>query len=110
MRSPGHRDVEALWLAPPWHGSLPYLSVPEDEVIWHHSQAGVGSGNLASWLSFAACHELGAVQVLLMLLFVVVGAVGSMAGRDAGWQARRQQGSSPLQKGCNLHYLLFKGA
>lgn len=79
MRSPGHRDVASLW-----HRPLPCLSVPEDKVIWHHSQAGTVSGNLASWLSFAACCELGAVQVLLMLLFVVVGAVGTMAGRDAG--------------------------
>lgn len=51
-----------------WHGPLPCLSVPEDEVIWLQSQAGIVSGNLASWLSFAACCELGAVQVLLMLL------------------------------------------
>lgn len=105
MRSPGHRDVASLW-----HRPLPCLSVPEDKVIWHHSQAGTVPGNLASWLSFAACCELGAVQVLLMLLFVVVGAVGTVAGRGAGRQAKRQRGSSPLQKGCSLHYLFFKGA
>lgn len=93
-----------------WHGPLPCLSVPEDEVIWLQSQAGIVSGNLAAWLSFAACCELGAVQVLLMLLFVFVEAVGSMAGRDAGCQAKWQWGSSPLQKGCSLHYWLFKGA
>lgn len=101
MRSPGHRDA-----APPWHAPLPCLSVPEDEEIWHRSQAGIGSGNLASWLSFAACCELGAVQVLLL---VVVGAVGGMAGRDAGCQVKWQQGSSPLQKGCSLYCWLFKG-
>lgn len=100
----GHRDA-----GPPWHGLL-CLSIPEDEVIWHHRQAGIVSGSLASWLSFAGCCELGAGQVLLMLLFVVVGAVGSMAGRDAGCQAKWQRGSIPLQKVCSLHYWLFKGA
>lgn len=86
------------------------VCVLEAEVIWHHSQAGIVSGRLVSWLSFAACCELGAVQVLLMILLVVVGAVGSVAGRDAGCQAIWQRGSNPLQKGCSLHYWLFKGA